>query len=178
MRVLNIGNFRILFVFVYIVLFFTWVFAELFSLHGILAFRSLDSIRSESVEILLASIGILAFIGLFLELKKAKLRIREAEENLRAYKNRLSLPGGKKIGEEFWRSIKLQFYAWGLSPSEEEIAKLMLRGFSNQQIAANLQKSVRTIENQSFSIYKKSGMTGKLEFIAYFIEALLPEEED
>ncbi|TGK15271.1 LuxR family transcriptional regulator [Leptospira fluminis] len=113
-----------------------------------------------------------------MELKKAKLRIREAEESLRAYKNRLSLPGGKKIGEEFWRSIKLQFYAWGLSPSEEEIAKLMLRGFSNQQIAANLQKSVRTIENQSFSIYKKSGMTGKLEFIAYFIEALLPEEED
>ncbi|EMN51399.1 hypothetical protein LEP1GSC088_4397 [Leptospira interrogans str. L1207] len=48
---------------------------------------------------------------------------------------------------------------------------------SNHQIAAIRGKSLKTIENQTFSIYQKSGTTGKLEFIAYFISPLLPEED-
>ena len=48
---------------------------------------------------------------------------------------------------------------------------------SNQQIAGLRGKSLKTIENQSFSIYQKSGTTGKLEFIAYFLSPLLPEED-
>ncbi|KPA28058.1 Transcriptional regulator, LuxR family [Leptospira interrogans] len=66
---------------------------------------------------------------------------------------------------------------WDLSDKEKEIALLLLRGMSNHQIAAIRGKSLKTIENQTFSIYQKSGTTGKLEFIAYFISPLLPEED-
>ena len=65
---------------------------------------------------------------------------------------------------------------WKLSDVEKEISVFLLRGFSNQQIAAVREKSLRTIENQTFSVYQKSGMRGKVEFISYFISPLLPEE--
>ena len=63
------------------------------------------------------------------------------------------------------------------SETEKEISILILRGLSNQQIAGLRGKSLKTIENQTFSIFQKSGTTGKLEFIAYFLSPLLPEED-
>ncbi|EMG12366.1 transcriptional regulator, LuxR family [Leptospira interrogans serovar Grippotyphosa str. LT2186] len=82
-----------------------------------------------------------------------------------------------QTNQSFWESLQRQLEEWDLSDKEKEIALLLLRGMSNHQIAAIRGKSLKTIENQTFSIYQKSGTTGKLEFIAYFISPLLPEED-
>ncbi|MDX1959090.1 MAG: helix-turn-helix transcriptional regulator [Leptospiraceae bacterium] len=81
------------------------------------------------------------------------------------------------IQKDFINLVNAQFQSWNLSKSEAEIGIMILRGLTNQQIAGIRKKSLKTIENQMFSIYQKSGTTGKLEFIAYFLFPLLPEEE-
>jgi DNA-binding CsgD family transcriptional regulator len=77
----------------------------------------------------------------------------------------------------FWNRAHQEMIKWGFTETEQQISLLLLRGFSNRQIAAVRGKSLRTIENQTFSIYQKSGMRGKVEFISFFISPLLPEED-
>lgn len=49
----------------------------------------------------------------------------------------------------------------GLSPREQEVLRLIARGRSNQQIAAELFLSSRTVERHVSNIYDKLGATGK-----------------
>ena len=132
-------------------------------------------IRKRILHLLIAIFSVLGIYFLFNEVKEKKQDIdsaKEVIENLKTRNQKLS-----DLNLSFWHSIQDQFKAWSLTEAEKEIAILLLRGLSNQQIAAIRGKSLKTIENQSFSIYQKSGTTGKLEFIAYFISPLLPEEE-
>jgi DNA-binding CsgD family transcriptional regulator len=127
------------------------------------------------IEVFGAIFSILGIYFLFKELKDKKNDIDSAKgviENLKSKNQKLN-----DLNLSFWNSIQDQFKGWNLTGAEKEIAILLLRGLSNQQIAAIRGKSLKTIENQAFSIYQKSGTTGKLEFIAYFISPLLPEED-
>ncbi|EPG76167.1 transcriptional regulator, LuxR family [Leptospira fainei serovar Hurstbridge str. BUT 6] len=151
---------------------------EVLSIEQISFYKTGFSVQVNFIEVLLGISSIVIFFNLYLELSNARKLVKEAEISLSRQTMKLNFPRGTQLGEEFWRSVKLQFGRWELTPSEQELAKYLLRGFSNPQIAAIRKKSLRTIENQTLSIYRKTGMTGKLEFIAYFIEPLLPEEED
>ncbi len=71
-----------------------------------------------------------------------------------------------------------RFKKWGLTPSEVELAIYLIRGFSHKQISGLLEKSERTVRNQSISIYKKTGMTGRSELAAYFLEDIFELDED
>ncbi len=74
--------------------------------------------------------------------------------------------------------IDSQFRSWKLTPAEREIALLLLKGFSTKQIAALLEKSDRTVRQHSSAIYKKSGLAGRAELGAFFLEdLLLPTEQ-
>ena len=50
----------------------------------------------------------------------------------------------------------------GLSRREREILRLIARGLSNQEIAAELFLSVRTVERHVSNIYAKLGATGRV----------------
>ncbi|WP_040911928.1 helix-turn-helix transcriptional regulator [Leptospira broomii] len=162
----------------YIVFVLIWIGMEIFSIEQIPLFKTEFFIQANFIEVLLGISSIIIFFNLYLELSDARKLIKEAEISLSRQTKKLNFPRGTQLGEEFWSSVKLQFSRWELTRSEQELAKYLLRGFSNPQIAAIRKKSLRTIENQTLSIYRKTGMTGKLEFIAYFIEPLLPEDED
>ena len=71
-----------------------------------------------------------------------------------------------------------QFKNWGFSSSEIEVALYIIRGYSHRQIAGILEKSERTVRNQSINIYKKSGMTGRNELAAFFLEDLFSFEDE
>ncbi|ASV06961.1 helix-turn-helix transcriptional regulator [Leptospira interrogans serovar Canicola] len=123
-----------------------------------------------------AAFGLLSIIGiyfLFQEIRNTKTDIESAKIMIEGLKNKNQFL--VQTNQSFWESLQRQLEEWDLS--EKEIALLLLRGMSNHQIAAIRGKSLKTIENQTFSIYQKSGTTGKLEFIAYFISPLLPEED-
>jgi len=73
------------------------------------------------------------------------------------------------LGEE----IDAQLGRWGLSPAEREIVLLLLKGYGHKEIAQLLGKSERTVRQQAAAAYRKSGLSGRAELSAFFLEDLL-----
>ncbi|MBL9047387.1 MAG: response regulator transcription factor [Tabrizicola sp.] len=76
------------------------------------------------------------------------------------------------------RAIEDQFRAWRLTPAEIDIAGLMLKGVSLKDIALVRDTSEATIRQQTQGIYRKSGLSGRAELSAYFLESLFTVAED
>lgn len=75
----------------------------------------------------------------------------------------------------FGRAVDSQFQAWGLTPTEREVAFLLLQGFGHKQIAARTGRSDRTVRQHAVSVYQKSGIGGRAELAAFFLQGLLPD---
>ena len=69
--------------------------------------------------------------------------------------------------------IEAQFAEWRLTPAEREIGMLALKGFDIAEIAQLRGAAQGTVRAQMTSIYSKSGMSGRAQFAAYFVEDLL-----
>jgi DNA-binding CsgD family transcriptional regulator len=69
-------------------------------------------------------------------------------------------------------AIQRQFEAWSLSRAEADIAGLMLKGVPLRGIAELRHTSETTIRQQAQAIYRKSGLSGRAELSAYFLESL------
>jgi DNA-binding CsgD family transcriptional regulator len=74
-------------------------------------------------------------------------------------------------------AIDAQLARWALSPSEKEVALLILKGLSLKEIAEIRKTSEKTVSAQSVAIYSKSGLGGRSELSAYFLEDLLAPQE-
>lgn len=72
------------------------------------------------------------------------------------------------------RAIESQFVDWQLSRAESEVAMLLLKGLSLQEIAGTRQTSERTAREQARAVYRKSGLSGRAALSAWFLEDLLP----
>ena len=97
---------------------------------------------------------------------------------------------GLKAEAEEWRKqakahieglsqeIERQLNAWKLSASEKEVAFLLLKGLSLKEIADIRATSEKTARAQSTAVYEKSGLSGRSELAAFFLEdLLLPRSE-
>ncbi len=70
-------------------------------------------------------------------------------------------------------AIDQQFISWGLTASEQEIARLLLKGLSHKEIATVRQASEATVRQQATAVYKKANLAGRAELAAFFLEDLL-----
>jgi DNA-binding CsgD family transcriptional regulator len=70
-------------------------------------------------------------------------------------------------------AIDQQFAAWKLTPTEREVALLLLKGYGHKQIAGATQRSERTVRQHAVTVYQKSGLAGRAELAAFFLEDLL-----
>jgi len=66
-----------------------------------------------------------------------------------------------------------QFELWGLTPSERETALMLLKGYSHKRIARLTERSDRTVRQHAVAVYRKSGLAGRSELSAFFLEDLL-----
>jgi len=73
--------------------------------------------------------------------------------------------------------IEQQFALWKLSPAETEVGFLLLKGCSLKEIADIRATKLKTTQQQSQSIYQKTGLASRSELAAFFLEDLLPPEE-
>lgn len=78
------------------------------------------------------------------------------------------------LGEE----ISRQFGEWGLTPAEREVALFLLKGYGHKEIAVFLERSERTVRQHAVAVYRKSGLSGRAELSAFFLEDLLLPVED
>jgi DNA-binding CsgD family transcriptional regulator len=74
-------------------------------------------------------------------------------------------------------AIDRQFDRWALTPAEREVALLQLKGLRHQAIADLRQTSERTVRKQALAIYRKSGLSGRSDLAAFFLEDLLLPKE-
>lgn len=80
-----------------------------------------------------------------------------------------------RLAGELLTVIREQFRGWGLSPSESEVALLLIKGLSMKEIAALREVKEKTVRQQATSIYAKAGYAGRHELVAHFIEDLMSE---
>ncbi len=129
-------------------------------------------LSSEIVIAILVLMGVLVlwFKNLFLsnELSNVKNQLIISQEESNKWKEENS-----QLLKGLSEAIDKQLSAWSLSPSEKDIALLLLKGLSLKEIADIREVSERTVRQQSTSIYQKSNLSGRAELSAFFLEDLL-----
>jgi DNA-binding CsgD family transcriptional regulator len=80
--------------------------------------------------------------------------------------------------EALSRAIADQLRKWQLTEAEIDIAGLMLKGATLKEIALARDTSEATVRQQAQAIYRKSGLSGRTELSAYFLESLFETAED
>ncbi len=80
-----------------------------------------------------------------------------------------------RLAGELLSVIEDEFSKWKLTPSEREVALLLIKGLTMKEIAEARNVKEKTVRSQSTSIYAKSGYAGRHELVAHFIEDLMSE---
>jgi DNA-binding NarL/FixJ family response regulator len=76
---------------------------------------------------------------------------------------------GQLVGK-FVRNTPQPGGAPALSDRETEVVKLVARGYSNKEIAAKLEVSVKTVETYRYRAVEKLGLRGRADLVRYAIE--------
>jgi len=128
------------------------------------------------------AIGVVATVRFALRVRRLAREARElrthADEltmNLDASRHEASRwrrDAGKLI-EGLGAAIDQQFEAWALSPAEQEIARLLLKGLSHKEIAQVRDVTETTVRQQAQATYRKAGLSGRNDLAAFFLEDLL-----
>ena len=71
------------------------------------------------------------------------------------------------------QAIDRQFERWSLTAAEREIGLLLLKGLSHKEIANIRKTNEQTVRQQSLSLYRKAGLSGRNDLSAFFLEDLL-----
>lgn len=69
--------------------------------------------------------------------------------------------------------IEGYFAEWNLTPSEADVARFTIKGFSIAEIASLRGSAEGTIKTHLNSIYKKAGVTGRAQLVNLLIEDLM-----
>lgn len=80
-----------------------------------------------------------------------------------------------RLSGELLAVMRGQFAGWGLSPSESDVALLLIKGLSMREIAQAREVKEKTIRQQATSVYAKSGCAGRHELAAHFIQDLMSD---
>ena len=96
---------------------------------------------------------------------KAELETQRAERDAWRASAESALAG-------FGRAVEERFATWGLTPVEQEIALLLLKGKSHKEIAYSTNRSERTVRQHAVAIYQKSHLGGRAELAAFFLDDL------
>lgn len=132
------------------------------------AYDIVTDLLDDSENLLHVVIESLVFIAistvLLIELRRVShLKIRVRQERVKT----------ARLSGELMAVMRNQFANWGLSPSECDVALLLIKGLSMKEISMAREVKEKTIRQQATAIYAKSGYAGRHELVAHFIEDLM-----
>jgi len=129
-------------------------------------------IVEESIVITLA-LTLIAY--LILNLKKNTVNLQQLRQELEAKEHSLEQSNARihNARKEYSQVIHQQFDDWQLSQSQQQIALLLLKGLSFNEIAAIRETKEKTVRQQASEIYKKANVAGRHAFSAWFFEDFL-----
>lgn len=95
-------------------------------------------------------------------------QLRLTQERLRRQERALWVARGALA-----EAIDMQFRLWGLTPAEQDVGLLALKGIDLAEIARLRGVAEGTVRAQLTRIYAKAGVSGRAQFAAWFVEDLL-----
>jgi len=127
------------------------------------------------VEAFLGLLALVAFSVLFIWNLKQNKQMTALKNSLTNTEKQLSASQlqTQKLMGEFSKIIQTQFDDWQLTKSEKEVALLLLKGLTLDEIAGVRETREKTVRQQASNLYKKAGIAGRHELVAYFFEDLL-----
>ena len=125
-------------------------------------------------EALIVVTILVAIAWLVYQARQQREAMRQLERDLAASKQRQADNEQLQAArQQMGRMIQAQFAEWGLTPSEKEVALLLLKGLSFKEIAGVRDTLEKTVRQQASSIYHKADVSGRASFAAWFIEDIL-----
>ena len=127
------------------------------------------------VELLVAGGAVLALGWLWARYLRLRRWLSEVHRSLEGAHAEAALWRGRhgQLLQGLSRAIEQQLDDWRLTPAEKEVAFLLLKGLSFKEIAPVRGASERTVRQQALAVYAKSGLAGRAELAAFFLEDLL-----
>lgn len=129
-------------------------------------------------------VAIIALVGIFY-LISGRFKLQHSLTEEQEFSNELQEEAQKwkQVSEKYVRGLSVeienQLDRWGLTEAEKEVSFLLLKGLSNKEIADVRNTSVQTVRTQTNAIYTKSGLSGRSELSAFFLEdLLLPQKQE
>lgn len=132
------------------------VIADLLGWEGLV-----DGIGHHSLELAMVLALILSAAVTWVAFRRVVTRQRRVEAQLRV------------ASGAFLDLIDEHFDAWGLTPSERDVAMLSIKGLAIAEIAALRSTKEGTVKAQCNAIYSKAGVSGRQQLLSLFIEELL-----
>ncbi|HZR81561.1 MAG TPA: helix-turn-helix transcriptional regulator [Candidatus Binatia bacterium] len=131
--------------------------------------------RHLAIETVVAGAAAVAIAILWIRHLRVRARLRDARRSLDrvAEEARRWREENARLVRGLSDAIEAQLAAWHLTPAEKEVAFLLLKGLSLKEAAAVRGASERTVRQQALAIYAKSGVAGRAELAAFFLEDLL-----
>lgn len=126
-------------------------------------------------EVILFIVSLIALVWHIIVISQNKQQIarldKELLENKKSWqefhqKNQLNAQAIRNL-------IDQQFINWQLSLGEKDVALLLIKGLSMKEIAELRQTHEKTVRQQASHIYRKSGLSGRQELSAFFLEDIL-----
>lgn len=114
------------------------------------------------------TVELLVFIATSLVLFRELRHVHQLNREVSEQHSRMA-----RLSGDLMEVMQNQFAQWGLSPSESEVALLLIKGLSMREISELRQVKEKTVRQQATSIYAKSGYAGRHELAAHFIEDLM-----
>ncbi len=126
----------------------------------------------ELLMIAAAGVGIVAFWLAWWGAHRSVSELERSLESQRAERDAWRRSAESAL-DGLGRAIDAQFDAWQLTPTEREVALLVLKGRSHKQIARLTGRSERTVRQHAASVYQKAGLAGRAELAAFFLEDVM-----
>jgi DNA-binding CsgD family transcriptional regulator len=133
------------------------------------------------VELTLMTLSLAFSVTLWRAWHRTSRQLRRTERTLAA--STAERDAWRKSAEstiaDFSTAVERQLEAWNLTPAEREVALMLLKGYGHKQVAARTGRSERTVRQHAVSVYEKSGLGGRAELAAFFLEGMkLSEDSD
>jgi len=126
-------------------------------------------------ETVVFALSFIALGWLVFDIRKQNIEIRALREELANAQKPAQTPEKYVLEAKINLAnvISQQFNDWQLTASEKDVGWLLLKGLSLKEIAAIRDTLEKTVRQQASSIYKKSSLSGRHAFSAWFIEDAL-----
>ena len=128
-----------------------------------------------ALEVVVFALSFITLGWLVFDIRRQTAEINALREELDSTRNPEHKPEKYVLEAKLNLShvISQQFDDWQLTASEKDVGWLLLKGLSLKEIAAIRDTLEKTVRQQASSIYKKTSLSGRHAFSAWFIEDAL-----